>query len=61
MTMKEYSTFPNALELELHYQMQFSVTSRTLVLYDQWMGPSRVPGINNNESTRTVASQSDAV
>ena len=29
--MKEYSTFPKALQLELHPQIQFSVIYRTLI------------------------------
>ena len=31
MAMKEYTTFPRAPGLESHYQMQFSVISRTVV------------------------------
>ena len=31
MAMKEYSTFPKALRLEFHHQLQFSVISSTFV------------------------------
>ena len=32
LRMKEYSTFPNIVGLEPHYQMQFNVIPRTLIL-----------------------------
>ncbi len=35
MAIKRFSTFPKALELEPHYQMQFSDISRTLIVREE--------------------------
>ena len=39
MAIKGYSTFPKAPGLKFDRHMQSSVIPRTLVLFDQYMGP----------------------